>query len=86
MNMEEPTPETVVKKKNPKGCLKIGLLSLVVLLVVLHFVTPPIARMIANAQMPKTLGTEARLDGLSLNLLTGRVGLRGLTQIGRAHV
>ncbi|MCC5846355.1 MAG: hypothetical protein JJU05_19065 [Verrucomicrobia bacterium] len=76
-NLDEKPVETASGKKRG-GCLKIGLIVIVLLLAVLHFVTPVIVRTVANKELPKALGTEASLDRVSIFLPGGRVGLQGL--------
>ncbi len=76
-NLDDKPVESAAGKSRG-GCLKIGLLVLVILLAVLHFVTPVLVRTVANKELPKALGTEASLDRVSIFLPAGRVGLRGL--------
>jgi hypothetical protein len=76
-NLNEKTVQSE-KGKSRGGCLKIGLIVVVVLLVVLHFAVPWIVRNAANKQLPDLLGTEASLESVSIFLPAGRVGLRGL--------
>lgn len=61
------------------GCLKLALILIIVLAGLLHFITPGIVRSAANKALPELLGTEASLDGVTLNLSSGRFGIRGLT-------
>lgn len=75
------TPETGTGNKKKHGCLRLlaaGVLLVLVLLVALHFLAPGIATRVANRQLPVRLGTNSSLDGVSLNLISGRAGVRGL--------
>lgn len=76
-NLNEPETKPAAKKRG--GCLKIGLIAVIVLLAVLHFTVPGIVRNVANKELPAALGTEASLEGVSLFLPAGRVGLSGLS-------
>lgn len=79
--MTENLSEKTVQAKEGKsrgGCLKIGLLVVVVLLVLLHFAVPGIVRSAANSRLPDLLGADASLERVSIFLPAGRVGLRGL--------
>jgi len=76
-NLDEKPVETA-SGKSRGGCLKTGLIVIVVLLAVLHFVTPVLVRTVANKELPRALGTEASLDRVSIFLPAGRVGLQGL--------
>ncbi len=76
-NLNDKT-ETPSGGKSRGGCLKIGLIVVVLLLAVLHFATPGVVRNVANQQLPEVLGTEASLERVSIFLPGGRVGLQGL--------
>ncbi|MDF3128634.1 AsmA family protein [Kiritimatiellaeota bacterium B1221] len=73
-----PKDQNAESPKKKFGCLKTGLLVLVVLAIVVHFTLSGIAKNVANKQLPKQLQTEAEIGGLNLSLLLGRVGLRDL--------
>ena len=60
------------------GCLKVALTALVLVLALLHLLTPRLVRSVVNSELPAALGTGASLDGISLFLPAGRVGLQGL--------
>ena len=73
-----PESETRTPKSKRWGCLKIGLIVVVVLLVVLHFATPAIVKSAANRILPDALGTDAHLENVQVGLIGGRIGVGGL--------
>lgn len=75
-NLPKSTETTPARKKS--GCLKIALLTVLVLLVVLHFTASFIAKGVANKQLPKQLQTDASVGYIDISLLLGRVGIRNL--------
>lgn len=68
-------PDKPIKKR---GCLKIGLIAVVLLLIVLHFTISFIASNVANKKLPTLLQTDAEIGGIDFSLLLGRIGLRDL--------
>ena len=75
-NMPKSHETTPTRKK--RGCLKIALLTILILLVVLHFSASFIAKGVANKQLPKQLQTDASVGYIDISLLLGRVGIRNL--------
>jgi len=66
-------------RKKKKGCLKIAILTVIVLAVVINLTISGIAKSIANKQLPSLLETDANIGGLDISLLLGRLGLRRFT-------
>lgn len=72
-----------MSEKTRSGCLKpvlIGLFgTLLLVLIIVMISLSTVVTKVANDQLPKQLGTEARLGGSQVNLLAGRVALKDLT-------
>ncbi len=65
-------------KPAKRGCLRGLLLLAIALLVLAHFLTPVVARVVLNRFLPSALGTDASVQRIWVNLLLGRVGFQGL--------